>query len=339
MLSAGPISLLVLHDMYNSWLRHDVVNVIRHTTIVGPFLGGFFKIIIMFYKKTPAKEIIDEINRDYASFNHMGSTYKNIINQSIANSLKYSEKMWAVVVITCVSAFPIMAAFSTMYSYLFESEPQRYMVHDVMIPYTHPDKRYESPIFEIIFVYMLYACVLYIINFISYDGLFGLSINHACLKMEIYCNAFEEALKEDNERKMYSQIVEVINAQNKLQRFVDLIQDTFNIWLGLILVATMIQIGTCMYLISEGYGLDPRYIIFMVGIVTHIYVPCRYSAKLKHMVVKFRNTTFVSSPFYVILAKQSLLNWHALKPLTRELNWSLGICLMEMSIYTSEESK
>ncbi|CAH0712855.1 unnamed protein product, partial [Brenthis ino] len=206
--------------MYNSWLRHDVVNVIRHTTIVGPFLLGFFKIIIMFYKKTPAKEIIDEINRDYASYNHMSSTYKNIINRSIANSLKYSEKMWAVVVITCVSAFPIMAAFSTTYSYLVESEPQRYMVHEVMIPYTHPDKRYDSPSFEIIFVYMLYACVIYIINFIGYDGLFSLSINHACLKMEIYCNAFEEALKEDNERKMYLQIVEVINAQNKLKRFV-----------------------------------------------------------------------------------------------------------------------
>nr|AQQ73497.1 olfactory receptor 14 [Heliconius melpomene rosina] len=283
LISIGPISMMILNDMFNCLAMRDYVNVIRHSTVVGPFLGGFFKILIQFYKRKPAKEIVDEINRDYASYNDMTVTYKKMINASIENNLFYSEKCWAITVVTCVSAFPIMAVLSNLHSTLFAAEPKRYMVHDIILPYAEPEKRFESPIFEIMFAYMLYASVLYIINFIGYDGFFGLCINHACLKMEIYCRSFEDALREDNESCVHLKIVNIIVEQNKLKRFVDLIQDTFNIWLGLILVATMIQIGTCMYLISEGYALDLRYLIFIIGTVVHIYLPCRYAAKLKHM--------------------------------------------------------
>ena len=163
---------------------------------------------------------MDEINRDYASYNDMTVIYRKIINSNIENNLVYSEKCWAITVITCVTSFPIMAMLTNLHSTLFAAEPKRYMIHDIMLPYTDPEQRFESPIFEIMFAYMLYACALYIINFIGYDGFFGLCINHACLKMEIYCRSFEEALRENNERCMHLKIVKIIVEQNKLKRLV-----------------------------------------------------------------------------------------------------------------------
>ncbi|XP_050358646.1 odorant receptor 13a-like [Nymphalis io] len=283
LISVVPLSIMILMDIYNCWKRRDIINIIRHSTVVGPFLGGIFKMFIMYYKKIPAKGIVDEIDKDYESFNNLPSSYKSIINKSISNSLLYSEKCWAITVITCVMTFPFMAVALNIYNFLFKSEPTKHMVHDLIIPFMEPEDRFDSPTFEIMFVYMLYACLLYVINFTGYDGFFGLCINHACLKMELYCKAVEDALQAANEADIHDRIVDVIREQNKLKRYVDLIQDTFNIWLGLILIATMIQIGTCMYHITEGFGLDLRYIIFMTGTVIHIYLPCRYSAKLKHM--------------------------------------------------------
>ncbi|CAG4978401.1 unnamed protein product [Colias eurytheme] len=237
----------------------------------------------MHMKQITGMQIIDEINRDYRTYNFMPDHYQTIIDASIKNNLKYSEKCWAITVVSCVMTFPIMAITLNIYNFTFKSEPTKYMIHDLQKPYGDPEDRFNSPYFEIMFVYMFYCAILYVINFTGYDGFFGLSINHACLKMELYCKAFEDALKASSVEEMHAKIVGVIKEQNRLFKYVDLIQETFNIWLGIILIATMIQICNCMYHITEGYELDLRYIIFIIGTIVHIYLPCRYSAKLQHM--------------------------------------------------------
>lgn len=39
---------------------------------------------------------------------------------------------------------------------------------------------------------------------------------------------------------------------------------------------------------------------------------------------------FVSSPFHVTLAKQSMPKWHVLEPLTKKINWRLAIYFQKM---------
>ncbi|CAG4947291.1 unnamed protein product [Colias eurytheme] len=154
-----------------------------------------------------------------------------------------------------------MAGIKTTYSYLFTSEPQRFMIHDIRTPYGSSEDRFKSPYYEIMFAYMLYAASTYVFSFIGYDGFFGLSVNHACLKMKIYCKMFEDALKsKDN---IYGNIRQVIAEQNRLFRLVNLIQDTFNIWLGLILIATMIQLCNCMYTLTT--SLETATLIYCAG--------------------------------------------------------------------------
>ena len=45
MTSIAPLATMIFIDMYKCWMKKDIVNIIRHSTVVGPFLGGFFKVI------------------------------------------------------------------------------------------------------------------------------------------------------------------------------------------------------------------------------------------------------------------------------------------------------
>ncbi|KAJ8706373.1 hypothetical protein PYW08_010999 [Mythimna loreyi] len=286
--SIMPLALMIFYDMYKSWMVKDIVNIIRHSTVVGPFLGGFFKMILMYHKRIQAKEILDEIDRDHDLFNECADIYKDIARAAIKNSQVYSERGWAITVSTCVMTFPVMAIALNIYNFTFKSEPEKYMIHDLVLPETESELRFETPYFEAMFLYMFYCSILYVVNFIGYDGFFGLSINHACLKMDMYCKALEEAMLAPGE-EVCGRVIGVIKEQCRLFRYVDLIQDTFNIWLGIIFIATMIQICTCLYHITEGYGFDLRYMIFVSGAVIHIYLPCRYAAKLKALSVETSN--------------------------------------------------
>ncbi|VVC96825.1 unnamed protein product [Leptidea sinapis] len=217
-ISVLPITGIILYDMYRYLLDHDYVNIIRHCTVVGPFLGGFLKMMIMHVKQRPARMIINEIDEDYASFNNMPEPYQRIIDSSIRNNLVYSEKAWVITVFSCVMIFPFMAIALNFYNFVFKSEPTKYMAHEVRKPYGEPEDRFNSPYFEIIFIYMLYCSIFYFINFSGYDGFFGICINHACLKMQLYCKAFEDALACSNIDEMRKRIVSVIQDQNRLFR-------------------------------------------------------------------------------------------------------------------------
>nr|ALM26209.1 odorant receptor 20 [Athetis dissimilis] len=291
--SITPLASMIFIDMYKGWLVKDIVNIIRHSTVVGPFLGGFFKMILMYHKRVQAKEILDEIDRDHRVFNGISEPYKDIARASIKNSQVFSETGWVITVFTCVMTFPAMAIVQNFYNFAFKSEPEKYMIHDLEKPFSAPEARFQSPYFEFIFVYMFYCSILYVINFIGYDGFFGLSINHACLKMDLYCKALEDAMTAPTE-EVYEKVIAVVKEQCRMFRYVDLIQDTFNIWLGIIFIATMVQICTCLYHITEGYGFDLRYMIFVTGAVIHIYLPCRYGAKLKVMSVETSNRFYSS---------------------------------------------
>ncbi|KAG6454564.1 odorant receptor 13a [Manduca sexta] len=288
-----PLACMIFLEMYQCWTQGDIVNIIRHTTVLGPFLGGLFKMFLMYHKRKQAKQILDEFERDYHLYNSFTGDYLNIARDGIRNSLIYSERGWAITVTTCVMTFPVMAILLNVYNYTFKFQATKYMIHDLNKPGASPEARFDSPYYEIMFFYMMYCSLLYVINFIGYDGFFGLSINHACMKMNLYCKMLEDAWKaEPNER--YRRVVAVIDEQCRMFEFVNLIQDTFNIWLGIIFLATMIQICTCLYHITEGYGFDLRYMIFVSGATIHIYLPCRYAAKLKAMAAETA-THFYSS--------------------------------------------
>nr|QIJ45815.1 olfactory receptor [Glyphodes pyloalis] len=278
-----PIMFMILIDMYVCWAQRDMFNIIRHSTIVGPFLGAFFKMFVMFYKRVQAKELIDEMNRDYASYNTLPRRHQATAARSIQNSVFYTECLWSPLICIGIMMFPAVAVLSTLYSHIFDQIPRRYMIHDLKPPFREPEARFDSPYFEIQFIYMLWSAVLCWFNYTSYDGLFGLVTNHACLKMSMNCLQLQDAFAAEDPDDVYSQVMEFMNEQKRMFRFGELIQDTFNIWLGTILISTMIQIGSLLFHISAGYGFDLRYTLFSFCSVVHIFLPCKNASNLTSM--------------------------------------------------------
>lgn len=171
--------------------------------------------ILLFYKRVEAEELVSEINRDYASYNNFNEKYKAIVSAGIRNSQIYSEICWTITIFMCVLIFPLMAIVLNIYNFTFKFEATKHMVHDLNRPFSEPEERFESPYYEIMFFYMIYCCIFYVIYFIGYDGFFGLCINHACMKIELIWKFLEDSLKAED---VHKNIAAVIKEQNRIFR-------------------------------------------------------------------------------------------------------------------------
>ncbi|KAL4711250.1 hypothetical protein ACJJTC_019091 [Scirpophaga incertulas] len=283
MLSMFPVYVMIAFDMVDNIQKRDIFNVIRHTTVIGPCMGASFKMFLMFVKRVQAKEIIEEMNRDFARYNNLPDDCQSHAERAIASSVFYIEKLWIYIVTTTILLFPGVAALWNILSLIFTSEPKKYMVHDLKIPYTEPETRFASPYFELGFVYMTYIAMVCGFNYGPYDGFYGLAANHACLKMSMDCKLLEHALKAKDTNEKYNKIIEFIEEQKRTFHFVELLQDTFNIWMTVICASTMIEIASLLIHVSAGYGFDFRYTMFSMSAVVHIFLPCKYAANLKSM--------------------------------------------------------
>lgn len=85
------------------------------------------------------------------------------------------------------------------------------MIHDVDVPWLH-EARYDSPYFEIIFVYIMYIAFILILCYLSYDGMFFVVMLHACLKMRLIgcmiSKAFEDVQNVKEARRNIARVVE-----------------------------------------------------------------------------------------------------------------------------------
>uniref|UniRef100_A0A0K8TVF4 Odorant receptor n=1 Tax=Epiphyas postvittana TaxID=65032 RepID=A0A0K8TVF4_EPIPO len=281
-------------DAYNSWQRGDIVNIIRHITVIGPLAFALLKMILLYIRRAEAYQIIRTIDKDHAEFNTLPEQLKIIASNAVRDIKYFSEYCLAWIVFLSVLTFPLTAAFLNVYNYLFKTEPVLYMVHDVQKPFSEPEERFSSPFFEFMFVYMIYCAFIYILSFIGFDAFFGVTIGHVCLKIELLCERLDDAMLETDSDALFHKIVDVIKQHNAVFGMIDLVQETFNVWLGAILVVTMAQICFCMYQIIEGYGIDPRYLVFICATVIHIYMPCRYAAKLRAAAAEVSNRVYCS---------------------------------------------
>ncbi|XP_073965444.1 odorant receptor 85c-like isoform X2 [Choristoneura fumiferana] len=280
-LSVAPVISMVMLDMYHSWKRRDFVNIIRHATVVGPLNLVLLKMLLLYIRRAEVYQIIKIIDSDHSKCNNLPEEHKSIARKGIKDSKFYSEYCWTWVVRSCVMTFPMTAVILNIYNYMFMSDPVLYMVHDTEKPFSEPEDRFTSPFFEFMFVYMTYCSFLFVLSFTGFDAFFGVTINHICLKIALLCKEFEDAMLENDSVAIFNKMVDVIKQHNEVFRMVDLVQQIFNIWLGIILVATVVQICNCMYQVIEGYGIDPRYLMFVLATCIHIHMPCRYAAKLQ----------------------------------------------------------
>ncbi|XP_048004153.1 LOW QUALITY PROTEIN: uncharacterized protein LOC125240316 [Leguminivora glycinivorella] len=258
LISITPAAFIGLLDIWSSWKRGDIINIVRHVTVLGPFLAAIFKMMLFYYTRNKAWSIIKKIDADHARYNVLPESHKDIARWHIRNTQYYSEKCWFITVAVCVLTFPFTAVVLNFYNFVFKEEPVKYMIHDLDKPFSPREDRFSTPYFEIMFGYMAYCSLWYILSFTGFDAFFGITINHTCMKMELACKVMEDAMLEKDRDSRLRKMKEVISEQNDCFKAVELIQDTFNFWLGLIVVATMCQICNCMYQIIEALDVATR---------------------------------------------------------------------------------
>jgi hypothetical protein len=173
---------------------------------------------LMFYKRRQAKNIIDEINRDHQLYNTLSEEYQEIASVAIKRSIILSERIWGVLISVSILSFPILAVLSTSFSFFFAAEPRRYLTHDIVLPLDNPEDRFLTPYYELMNIYMTTSATICIFNFVSYDGLFGVAANHACLKMNIVSQLLEDAFKSQNSKVIFEGVVRFIEEQKRMYR-------------------------------------------------------------------------------------------------------------------------
>ncbi|XP_037964990.2 odorant receptor 30a [Plutella xylostella] len=291
-ISFWPVYVMWFYDVFHCLQRLDVDNLTRQLSLGVPIMFCQFKMFLVTILRKKMQNLIEEINADYERYNCMDAGYQAIVMENQKSLLKL-EKVWTYMVLATVAAFPLMALYQTTEHHLFK-EGQRFMVHDVDVPWLK-EQRFESPYFEILFVYMVYIALVLVLCYTAYDGMFFLCIFHACLKMKIISHQLMGALRDhDDVEQMKRNIAVVVEDQCETFRFVDRIREEYEFWLVQVFGLTGIQICMNMYQIitSDGSDIDPRYIIFFVAAILHIYVPCFLVSKLSATAAEVSNSAY-----------------------------------------------
>nr|QIJ45799.1 olfactory receptor [Glyphodes pyloalis] len=277
-----PFSLIILIDMWNCLKTWEITEVIRHSTTLGPFQAAIFKIFIMFYWRAPSKKLLDEYNADFEGYNRLPRRYQAVVAASVRKGQKMFEGFWSTMVILVNMNFVGVAVVRTIYSFIFDETPRRYLIHDVPIPWMEPGASERTPFYEFLFVITVLFDVCILLNYTGYDGFFDLMTNHACLKMRINCMHLEDAFKMKDYDDMERGIRKYLEGQRQCYIFIALIQETFGLWMTLVIICTVIQIGSLMF-INAGIGTTTHCVIFNILCVIHIFLPCKSSADMMTM--------------------------------------------------------
>nr|AXY83383.1 putative odorant receptor 2 [Conopomorpha sinensis] len=274
LLSYVPAYIMWFYDVVGCLRNRDLDNLTRQLSIGIPIMFCQFKLIVATVLRKQLLSLIEEINNDYESYNHLDKLYQDIVeeNRSIILSL---ERMWTVMVVVVSGIFPFTASILTFVYYITDVD-KRAMVHEVDVPFLR-EGRYDTPYFEIIFAYMLFVVFTLAVCYIGYDGLFFICIYHSCLKLKLVSARLLRLCENPNDvYRMNKNIGEIVEEQCMSFRFVMRVQKTYELWLMMVFVLTSLQLCVSLFqiLTSEGGSIDFRYIVFITGAILHIYVPC-----------------------------------------------------------------
>ncbi|XP_063836445.1 uncharacterized protein LOC135085601 [Ostrinia nubilalis] len=274
-----PMTVLVFLDIRRYWIDGEILEVIRHVGLIGPFITGILKMCLLYYKEEPTSQILALINKDYASFNQLPESYKPLVRGYVKNT-RFYQNIWIACVLMILSTFVLTASVMNICETLFSSEPKRHMIYDVRLPIDRPEAQFETPYFEILYIYMLYIAAVYTINFTGYDGFMIACVYHACLRIELFCKYVHDAMDYEGD-ELRKRLGEAVNHHCETFKLIEKCESSFNFYLGLVYVIVTTELCICLYLVMEGFEFDYKFSSFSIGTILHIYVPCLVAEKLK----------------------------------------------------------
>lgn len=266
--------------LYKCLTTADLYNLSRNITIGILACFFFFKWFYVVCSKTDKfADLLQNITDDLLKGNDMDEDYKEIYKHHIELG-KMGQKCWIVIPILLSSQFPIYAGGRTIYECLKSDDGKRYMIHEMELKYIE-DKQYDTPYFECMFAYNLFQCVCLSLNFAGFDGSFCIATTHMRLKLKLTTHKVYRAFKDAQTRfELECKVKEAIKDHQLALRFYNDLQEVYGGWLLAVFLLSSLLISMNVYQIYLSDTIDPKYTIFAISGVIHMFTPCYFASNL-----------------------------------------------------------
>ncbi|CAG9585218.1 unnamed protein product [Danaus chrysippus] len=219
------------------------------------------------------------VSRNLTIGNDMDDSYQEIYEKYIKLG-KLGQTCWIFIPILLTSQFPIYAGVSTIYESLKTDVGKKYMIHEMDLKYLE-DKQYDSPIYELTFAYHLITCLTLSPNFAGFDGSFCIATNHLRLKLKLLAHKVDRAFKDAKNRyELHAMIKETIRDHQEALSFYEDLQAVYGSWLFTVFAVTSLLISLNIYQIYLSERVDPKYAIFAISGIIHMFTPCYFASNL-----------------------------------------------------------
>lgn len=259
--------------------RLDMINLSRQVTIGVLAFLFFFKSFYVNYKTEKFNQLLQKITDDLLKGNNMDEDYK-VIYENYIKLGKLGQTCWIIIPILLSSQFPIYAGVCMIYESLKSDVGKKYMIHEMELKHIE-DKQYESPYFELVFAYNLVQCVVLSTSFTGFDGSFCIATNHLRLKFKLLahklCKAFQTSHTRD---ELEIRVKETIRDHQEALVFYNDLQDVYGGWLFMVFLLTSLLISLNIYQIYLSQRIDPKYTIFAISGVIHMFAPSYFASNL-----------------------------------------------------------
>lgn len=260
-------------------VKKDIFNITRNVTIGIVVFLFFFKSFYINIKSDMFCKIIEKITEDLLEGNNLSEDFQKVYDFYI-NEGKFGQTVWIIIPIILASLFPVCASVAMAYKTFIGEEESRVMVHDMDLMFLR-GKEYQTPYFQIIYAYNFIQCLTLAPNFIGFDGTFCISTTHLSLKLKLFVlklrNAFNNAI---NDFELEEMVRDALKDHQEAYDFYETIQKMYGGWLFVAFFLTSTVVSFNLYQLSLSGGADPKYFVFALCAVVHVFAPCYFASKL-----------------------------------------------------------
>lgn len=284
-LTMVPVIIIITMHMIVCAQEKDYMNFTRQIIVVLVIILFIGKTLIVFVKGSNLRQVFDIISNDFIQMNSMDEDYKNVINKYIQLG-KHNETQLFIIAIILATLYPVVSIVSMIYTYLFTDEEYKSynnMVNPLILKGLE-DKQFDSPYYEIIWVYCAYICVIMSPSFAGIDGSFGIACAHISLKFEMMSLKLHKALVESvTTEEVKIKLKSVIVDHVKAKKFYDTVNEMYQDWLIIVYLLSSSIISLNLYQISVDEGVNLQFLIFFACAIIHIYIPCYCAAMVNEV--------------------------------------------------------
>lgn len=261
----------------------DIYNLARNMTLFVVMLLYFIKTFYIIQATKDFAEILEKISEDLLEANNLDNDYQLIYDEYI-KQCKICQTLWLLIPTILSAQFPIYAGICMTIESIQTDDFKRSMVHDMDLMFVEHIQS-ETPFFECMFAYNCLQCIVLFPNFCGLDGSFCIATTHLCLKLKLVAHKVHRAFRITNSNwQLRKRLNDAIRDHQDALYFYEQIQNVYGLWLFTVFMLTSFMISFNLYQIYLQKRVDPKYIMFGLAGVFHIYLPCYYSSTLTKVI-------------------------------------------------------